>query len=141
MVEYTCKYCKKNYDSTEEAEKCEEKGLIGLDIEPGLLLSHKKVKDGFKIFYKELPSEGHERFYEFEEFLAWKSTICPVQHYRESGLDFSKSLDIYRIATKEEIEKVNKLIKIDFPGMGVIKTSLEFNKAKKVHNRLELKVA
>jgi len=141
MVEYTCKYCKKNYGSTEEAEKCEEKGLIGLDIEPGLLLSHKKVKDGFKIFYKELPSEGHERFYEFEEFLIWTSTICPVQHYQEGALEFGESLKKHNVATKKEIEKINKLIRKGFPGIGVIKTSMDVNQIKKIHNRLELKVA
>ena len=92
MVEYTCKFCKKNYGSIEEAENYEKQGLIGLNLEPGLLLSHKKARDGFKIFYKELPSEGHEKVYEFEEFLIWNSNACPVQKYSQSGSKFIESL-------------------------------------------------
>jgi len=82
MVKYSCEICEKDYDSIKEAKNCEEKGLIGSEIKSGLLLSPKNVEAGFKIFYKELPSEGHERVYEFEEFLVWDSLVCSVR-----GLD------------------------------------------------------
>ena len=140
MVKYSCSFCNKNYDSFEEAEKCEKQGLIGPDLQPGLLLSSKNVKNGFKIFYSEKPSEGHERYYEFEEFLVWQSTACPLQHYRESASDLLNSFERFQKANKKGIDKVNKLLNEDFPGIGVIKVMLEENNVKKVHNNLELKV-
>lgn len=141
MVEYTCKSCKKNYGSVRDAEKCEEQGLIGSDIEPGLLLSHKEVKNGFKIFYGEVFPKGHERCYEFEDFLIWNNVVCPVQHYKQTASKFTEDLKKYNVATKEEIERTHALIKENFPGIGVIKVSMEVNNVKKIHNNLELKVA
>ncbi len=139
MVKYTCKLCGKDYDSIEDAEKCENQGLIGPSIKPGLLLSHKKAENSFKIFYKELPPKGHERNYEFEDFLIWKSTACPLQPYCQSASNFIKGLENFNVATNKEIKKINKLIKKSFPMIRLIKTSMNVNNIKKIHNNLESK--
>jgi hypothetical protein len=139
MVEYACGICRRLYSKLEDAENCEKQGLIGPNLEPGLILYNKNIKDSFKIFYRDFPSSGHEKNYEFEEFLIWKYSVCPVNNYNQSASEFIADKSFIP-ATKEQIERINKLIEDNFPGMRSIKSYMNFNNVKEIHNRLELKV-
>ena len=73
--------------------------------------------------------------------MIWNSNACPVQKYRQSSSKFIESLKKFDVATKKEIARVNKLIEEKFPGIGLIKVSMDVHGVKKIHNNLELKVA
>jgi len=141
MVEYTCKFCKKNYDSIEEAEKCEEKGLIGPDIKPGLLLSSKNTKPVFKLFYNELPPEGHYRKYLTGQIYLSKTNLFPIklQEINSSKLNMILK-EKFKISTEKEVNDINKLINNRVPLTGEIRNSMEENNVKILHNNLELKL-
>ena len=136
---YSCEICEENYNSFEKAKKCEEKGLIGPDITPGLVFSLKKVSEGFLIIYHELNSEKHERKYEVEEFLVWKATICPTQHYNLSGPKLIKELETgVELSSNKEINNLNKLFKEKFMGTGFIRGSMLRYEIKDLHNNFNL---
>jgi len=138
MVKYQCEICGAGYGSVAEAEKCEAQGIIGPDIKPGLLLSHKDNQRKFRLHYGEggKSPEGHERNYLTEEFEILHSAIYLIAFWNQSALEFTKSLGRYQVATDKQIKKMNNLIKKDFPGTRKIETLIRIRNIN-IHNNLE----
>ena len=70
VTEYECEYpnCHRRYGTREEAEKCEAQGLIGPEIEPGLVLKINYANpeicpETFAVIGDELPLRSHHRKY------------------------------------------------------------------------------
>lgn len=139
MVNYACKYCNKISSNKKEIENCEAQGLIGPDMEPGLLFSHKKVGDSFLIFYNELKPEGHERQYFVEEFLSKELRVIKLQAGVLNAKKFNEWLKLYSVATNKDVNDLTKKINEDFLGAGGIKVYMERFGTEKLHNNFYLK--
>jgi len=135
MVKYSCDVCKKNYSSLEEAEDCEEKGVVYGDIKPGLLFSHNKVEDGFLAVYGPVRNEGHEKMYHVEEFAIWDHVVAPVDNYLMPGSKIN-NLEFYTLSSDTEVSRVNTFIKDNFPGISLVKSYMERYGVEKLHNNL-----
>lgn len=136
---YKCSVGGEEYNSREEAEKCESRGLIGPELEPGLLLAHKRNPNGFMILYNELKPEGHERIYHVHDILNWRNQLMNVQRINLSGSRLNLDLrDKYKKAIDEQVELINKRLKENCPGSKEIMGFLEQLEIKELHNRFNL---
>lgn len=139
MVKYSCGICSKNYDSLEEAEKCENKGLIGPDLEPGLLFSHKKSEDGFLVFYKENNSIGHDRVYFIEEIFQFNPNhIDGIRKGNLTTTSLEKFLDFYRVSTESEVKYLNDKFSQEIKGISSVKVYMDKFEIEKLHNNFSL---
>jgi hypothetical protein len=138
MVKYTCEICNTNYLAFNEAEECEKKGIIGPEIKPGLLLSHKKVDDGFLLFYNEADPKGHEKVYHLEEITSNNTLTYSLQDFTIPNSKLKNWLENYKVSTKEEVDRLNKLIQEKAMGTEVIKVYLGRFNIEKLHNKVNL---
>jgi hypothetical protein len=139
MVKYSCEICGKNYGKVEEAKGCENQELIGFSFEPGLMFSHKQVKEGFFILYKETKSNKHERQYLFEEVYAWSPDhISGVQNGQIKYSDLEKYLVRYKLSNSEEVDFLNAKLKEMVSGIRGIDTLMKKYGIEKLHNNLDV---
>ncbi|MFH1503132.1 MAG: hypothetical protein ABIE36_00550 [Candidatus Diapherotrites archaeon] len=137
-VTYTCEICNNSYSNLEDAEKCQEKGFIGPEIKPGLLLSHKKVDDGFLIFYNWLGRIGHERTYHLEEIISNDILTYGLQDFSLPSSKLKELMEKYRQPTKKELGRLNRLIQGEVKGAGTIKEYMDIFNIKELHNDFDL---
>lgn len=135
---YTCDICKTSYQNIEDAVKCEEKGLIGPSLKPGLLFSHKDVCDGFMLLYNELASEGHDRTYHLEEIISNEVLTYCLQDFSLLNSELKERIVSYRLSTKEELDRFNKLIQEGDVGTRGIKIYMNRYNIKELHNECNL---
>ena len=128
---YACEFkgCEREYDTIEQAEKCEAQGLIGPEIEPGLILSGLKSHNGsglYSVFIGSL-QEGHYKQYlirhllkptlfrrglEGYSFQSPYSSQCPAFHLPNLKKP-DKERGSLQLLTEEEFYKVVDMIKRD----------------------------
>jgi len=142
MVKYICGICEKLYNTFEEAEKCEKTGIVGPILKPGLLLSHRKVDNGFLIFYNELKPKGHEREYHFEEIISESNLAInltySLQDFTISNSKLKEWIKPYKISTEEELDMLNKRIKEGAYGIKGIGMYMKMLGIKELHNKCNL---
>jgi hypothetical protein len=139
MVDYTCPICKVSYVNLDAAQRCEERGIVGPDIDRGLLLSHKKVEKGFMIIYGESNSKGHEKVYFLEEIRnASNNLTWPLGSNLITASKLRDWLSSWRISTDEEVGKLNKILKDEIQGTKPIKAYLDVFNIKELHNKCNL---
>lgn len=137
MVRCICDICGEKYRTYKEAKKCENKGIIGPQINPGLVLSSNS-DNSFIVFYKELKQEGHERNYFGERIDILNSCICTHNPYIIKSSELIKMLGTneFKSAENNDVEKLSRLIRDNFPGSNTIKGEMERNNIEKLHHNL-----
>jgi hypothetical protein len=139
MVDYGCEICGAKYSTFEDANKCEKRGRTGPILEPGLLLSHKEVKKGFKVIYNELDSKGHPRMYFSEEIrVASDDYTYPLGIGQIYSSDINNKSSVWKISTDEEVSKLNKIIKNRTMGTKSLQAYLDRLNVKELHNKCNL---
>ena len=137
MVEYTCSICKDSFPTIPEAEKCEAQGLIGPEIEPGLVLS--QIDKSLLVFYGELQPKSHERKYHLERVDFLDNFVLPWgESYRlASQLEELRKNNKIRVSTDEEVERLNQRLEDGVSMSSLIKVVLEKKGINKLHNRTD----
>jgi len=138
MVKYLCGICNISYSNLEDAEICEKRGFVGTIFEPGILFSHEKVKAGFLVIYNTFEKEAHERKYILEEIRTTDSLTYGLGLVQINNSMLHKWTDVFKVATNEEVSKLNKIITEEKLGTKSIKNSLNHFNIKELHNRLNI---
>lgn len=137
MVKYLCSICNGKYDSFKEAEDCENKKSFGPEINPGVVLSHKKVDEGFFIIYNSIGVSKHNKVYHCEEIILLDHLIAPLWDFNISSSDLKKFLDNYILSSDEKVLNLNKLVQENFKGVSGIKVYMERYNIEKLHNNFK----
>jgi hypothetical protein len=138
MVKYSCGVCNQTYNTFEEAEKCEKKGVIGPILQSGLLLEDRRALNEFLIFYKELENSGHERNYHCQKIILMHHAVWSFNGFCVNNSEFNEFFRKYKSATEKDLSIVNQLIKDEAYGTKGIGEYMKRLGIKELHNKCNL---
>ncbi len=144
MVKAICTICHSEYSGKMEnawrrAEKCESQGIIGPEIEPGLLLTEKTLFNSYLIYTGKELREGHKKIYEFDPVYfeyeeGRKGLMFNVNSIMFDFDSFPSLFGEYGLASDNETMKFNHY----FSSNNKRKSLLENNGIKKIHNNFDM---
>ena len=103
----------------------------------------KMRKKGFLLIYDSISPKNNEKKYIAEGIYFLNNSVCIIKTIHEisySQLKESFNKEEIKIAEKEDVKKLQKLINKKFLKTKPIKSELDKRKTKKIHNNLELKI-
>jgi len=134
MVKYICEFCKSEYDSKNDAKKCEKKGFIGPELKPGLIFSKKDYKSCFLIFQEETNKKGHDRNYLFVRFLSSKNKVCLMDYYHSPGSELTEKLKEWVVAEDKDIDMLEHILNNGHSTANDFKTFMSRKNIAEIHN-------
>lgn len=126
IVQYQCEFagCGKTYGSEVKARECETKGVIGPDIEPGLVMGHSLVAFPSEyIIFTNTSVKGHERKYTLMHIFTGSRLYgehsrlfdprFEMIHTQHSDLEMLVKKKSIGLLGQDKFEKINRIIQND----------------------------